>query len=176
MDPDMNKYDLEHVCTGHPLMSAEEFGNIYRQAWDAFYTPEHVETVMRRAAECGIESREILELSLWFYGCQSIEGVHPLQGGIFRRKYRRDRRPTMPIEHPLVFYPRYLWEIASKHTRILALAWTFIRVRSRVERDARMRSSPDTALMPASDTDLEQLQLYNATESAQLALKKVRAA
>jgi hypothetical protein len=176
MDPDMNKYDLEHVCTGHPLMSAEEFGNIYHQAWDAFYTPEHVETVMRRAAKCGIKSREILELSLWFYGCQSIEGVHPLQGGLFRRKYRRDRRPTMPIEHPLVFYPRYLWEIVSKHTRILALAWTFIRVRSRVERDARMRASPDTALMPASDTDLEQLQLYNATESAQLALKKVRAA
>jgi len=74
-------------------MSAEAFRNIYRRAWDAFYTPQHVETVMRRAVECGIKSREILELSLWFYGCQSIEGVHPLQGGLFRRKYRRDRRP-----------------------------------------------------------------------------------
>jgi hypothetical protein len=28
MDPDMNKYDLEHVCTGHPIMSPEEFQDI----------------------------------------------------------------------------------------------------------------------------------------------------
>ena len=39
MDPDMNKYDLEHVCTGHPLMSAREWQDIYHRAWDAFYTP-----------------------------------------------------------------------------------------------------------------------------------------
>ena len=49
MDPDMNNYDLEHVCTAHAKMSAEEWAKIYRDAWDIYYTDEHVETVLRRA-------------------------------------------------------------------------------------------------------------------------------
>ena len=32
MDPDMNKYDLEHVVTTHPLMSKEQWQGIYDQA------------------------------------------------------------------------------------------------------------------------------------------------
>ena len=107
MDPDMNKYDVEHVCTGHPLMSAEEWQDIYDRAWDAFYTPEHIETLMRRAVASGMKSSKIMTMALWFYGCQAFERVHPLQGGIFRRKYRLDRRPGLPIESPFVFYPRY---------------------------------------------------------------------
>src|SRR5207342_1052141 len=31
MDPDMNKYDLEHACTGHPLMSKETWERVYRE-------------------------------------------------------------------------------------------------------------------------------------------------
>ena len=30
MDPDLNKYDLNHVVTGHPLMSREEWEGAYR--------------------------------------------------------------------------------------------------------------------------------------------------
>ena len=30
MDPDMNKYDLEHACTAHPLMSKETWEQVYR--------------------------------------------------------------------------------------------------------------------------------------------------
>ena len=45
---------------------------------------------------------------LEFYGCIKIEEVHPLQGGIFRRKYRTDRRYGMPLESLFVFYPKYL--------------------------------------------------------------------
>ena len=38
MDPDMNKYDLEHVTTGHPGMTASEWQEVYRQAWDLYYS------------------------------------------------------------------------------------------------------------------------------------------
>ena len=38
MDPDMNKYELEHVVTAHPKMSQEEWEAIYRAAWDIYYT------------------------------------------------------------------------------------------------------------------------------------------
>ena len=50
MDPDMNNYDLEHACTGHPVMSKETWERVYADAWDRYYSDAHVETIMRRAA------------------------------------------------------------------------------------------------------------------------------
>jgi hypothetical protein len=49
-----------------------------------------------------------------------FEGVHPLEGGAFRLKFRRDRRSEMKIENPLVFYPRYGWETLTKVLGVLA--------------------------------------------------------
>ncbi|MCH8993275.1 MAG: hypothetical protein IIA44_16175, partial [Acidobacteria bacterium] len=37
MDADMNRYDLEHPTTDHPLMSRETLQNLYRQIWDLYY-------------------------------------------------------------------------------------------------------------------------------------------
>jgi len=175
MDPDMNKYDVEHVCTGHPLMSAEEFHTTYRQAWDAFFTDDHVETTMRRTVASGGESGKILKQALWFYGCQTIENVHPLQGGLFRRKYRTDRRSNMPVESAFKFYPQYLWNIVNKSIRFSALAWKYGRIRSRVEKDLLKHDYMDLALTQASDEDLDNLTIFKATESAKTATGKVRA-
>jgi hypothetical protein len=50
MDSDMNSYDLEHACTAHPRMSKETWLQVYTDAWARYYTDEHVETIMRRAA------------------------------------------------------------------------------------------------------------------------------
>ena len=44
---------------------------------------------------------------MWFKLMIEEEGVHPLEGGAFRLKYRRDRRHGLPLESPFVFYPRY---------------------------------------------------------------------
>ena len=51
MEPDLNKYDTEHVCTAHPRMSRERWQAIYREAWSSYYTPRHMETVLRRAVQ-----------------------------------------------------------------------------------------------------------------------------
>ncbi len=53
MDDDLNKYDLNHAVTSHPLMSREEWRSVYREAWETYYTDEHVETVLRRAIATG---------------------------------------------------------------------------------------------------------------------------
>ncbi len=50
MDPDLNKYDLNHRVTHHARMSDEEWEEAYRAAWLNYYTPEHVRTILRRAA------------------------------------------------------------------------------------------------------------------------------
>ena len=93
MDADLNKYDLNHRVTHHPRMSDAEWEEAYREAWHAYYTPEHMETVIRRAAALpGGRPRAKMRLMLWFYLMYRIEHLHPLEGGIFRLKYRRDRR------------------------------------------------------------------------------------
>src|SRR5918996_166670 len=131
MDPDLNKYDAVQVTTGHPLMSAEAWRDTYQLAWKTFYDPEHVETLMRRARACRIPPRKIAGTALGFYGSMAIEGVHPLEGGWLRRKYRKDRRPGLPVESPFVFYPRYAWETASKAARFSALWLEYRRIRRR---------------------------------------------
>ena len=50
MDPDLNKYDLHHRVAHHPKMSDAEWEEAYRDAWQAYYTPEHIRTILRRAA------------------------------------------------------------------------------------------------------------------------------
>jgi len=56
----------------------------------------------------------------------------------------------MPLESPLVFYPRYALEIVSKHARLLALALRYDRIRRRVESDPAASAYRDQALTPVS--------------------------
>ena len=115
MDPDLNKYDLNHRVSHHPKMSDQEWEDAYRAAWNAFYTPDHIRTILRRAAAIkNGRPKQILSTMLWFKLMIDHEGVHPLEGGAFRLKFRRDRRSGLPIESRFVFYPRYGFEIVSK--------------------------------------------------------------
>ena len=50
MDPDLNKYNLHHRVSHHPIMSDAEWEDAYEAAWDAYFTGEHMETVARRHA------------------------------------------------------------------------------------------------------------------------------
>jgi hypothetical protein len=149
MDPDMNKYDLEHVTTGHPVMTAGEWQKIYRQAWDLYYSAEHIETIFRRAKASGIKPVRLLNHILQFYFTFIQEQVHPLQGGYFRRKVRRSRRSGLARENPLFFYPRRLREIIATHTKLAAFYFYLHKIRRRVERDPRPYIDP--ALTPPTD-------------------------
>src|ERR1700693_5994726 len=51
LDPDMNKYDLNHICTTHPKMSRADWDRAYKLAWQRYYTVDHVETILRRVAK-----------------------------------------------------------------------------------------------------------------------------
>jgi radical SAM superfamily enzyme YgiQ (UPF0313 family) len=174
MDPDMNKYDLEHATTAHPRMSKEEWERAYRLAWETYYTPEHMETVMRRAAAVGISAGKMLFLLVWFTGCTKLEKIHPLEGGYLRRKVRTDRRPGLPIENPLVFYPKYVVDLAAKHVGLARIVWRMAKVRWAIKRDPNASSYMDTALTPVTDEDLETLEMFSVTESAKGAADHAR--
>ena len=174
MDPDMNNYDTEHVTTAHPLMSPQEFRRTYEDAWHAYYTQEHVETIMRRAAASGIKPKKFKILFLFFYGSQAIEGIHPLQSGVIRRKHRRDRRKGRSIENPIVFHSRYAWEMLVKAFRVVSMIRAHKRICRRVENDPNKESYTDLALTPFTEQELETLQIFSATQSAKDAVKNRR--
>lgn len=148
MDPDMNKYDLEHVCTGHALMSKEEWDGVYRDAWARYYTDDHVETVLRRAAVSGLSLKKIADILTVFSGASRIEGVHPLQFGYARRKLRTQRRHGLPIENPLIFYPRRAAEFVTVAARWLTLLRRYRAIMKRVLADPAAAAYTDEALRP----------------------------
>lgn len=155
MDPDLNKYDLNHDVTGHPVMSREDWRETYRAAWETYYTEEHVETVLRRAIATGTSPGKTTFFIVWFKGCIAIEGIHPLEGGFFRRKVRVNRRPGFAIENSFVFYPKYLFETLVKQLRWITL---YIRMRliyKRVKRDPKRFDYMDLALEPVTDNEEE---------------------
>ena len=96
MDPDMNKYDLEHVTTGHPVMTAADWQEVYREAWDLYYSAEHIETIFRRAKASGIKPVRLLNHILQFYFTFIQENVHPAAGRLFPPQIapRAPRRPA----------------------------------------------------------------------------------
>ena len=128
MDPDLNKYDAEHVCAAHPAMSKEEWTDLYNKAWAQYYTDDHVETIMRRAAVSGIKDIKILQWISVFAGAARIEGVHPLQFGLLRRKVRLDRRYGMPIANPLSFYTWRSFHLLKGTLAWLRLVWHYRRI------------------------------------------------
>jgi len=172
MERDLNRYDVVHVTTAHGTMSDDELLAIYQKAWNLYYSPEHVERVLRRSQAWGYDLANMRSKMFGFQAPATIEGIHPLEGGIFRRKYRRDRRPGMRRENPLVFYARYGAEIVSKIVRYTALYWRYRRILEHVRRTPG--TGVDVAMQPVRDGDLDALELFNATAGARAAAEKQR--
>jgi Radical SAM superfamily len=158
LDPDLNKYDLEHVTTQHSNMSTPEWEMLYRDTWKEFYTPEHMETVIRRARATGVSTANMMVLLLWFHFCIVYEKIDPLQGGYFRMKHRRDRRPTLPVEGRFSFYSHFAAEILHKHLKMAQLAWRFHWFQKSLDRDPATKNYNDIALTPDEDTMSESLE------------------
>lgn len=174
MDPDMNIYDLEHICSGHALMSKEEWQDIYNRAWEIYYSPEHVKTLMRRAIASGNRAERIWVHTLQFHGCIRFEKVHPLQGGYFRRKIRTQRREGLPIVNPVIWYPKRLWEILSTYVPFIAYAISLRITCEQIKRELRHKTYSDKSLEKVVDGEEEDLQMFALTSSAKDAVSRAR--
>jgi tRNA A37 methylthiotransferase MiaB len=174
MDPDINRYDVEHVTTAHPRMTREQLQASYDGAWHLYYSPEHIETVLRRAHVSGKVSSRLAGMIFLYYATYAIHGVHPLQGGLFRRKVRKQRRAGMSVESPLAFYPCRLREIVASAASGLRLGWRILRIWRRVLADPAAPMYTDTSLAAAENGCGEKLEMFEATESAQRAVERAR--
>jgi len=175
MDPDMNKYDLNHRVSHHPTISDAEWEETYREAWRIYYTPEHIRAILRRAAAHPKgRVKTVLSTILWFVLMVRFEGVHPLEGGALRLKYRRDRRIGMARESIPVFYARYwggtlvkLW----KYWRVWREANVILK---QVMKAPYRWSYQDLAITPPVDAERDDLDLYHATRGGEAALARQR--
>jgi hypothetical protein len=175
MDPDMNKYDLNHRVTHHAKMSDAELEDAYRAAWAAYYTPQQIRTILRRAAAHRLgRPGTALTTILWFKLMIMFEGVHPLEGGAFRLKFRRDRRHGLPREGRIGFYLRYGMETAAK-------AWGYLKVYRQskailknVISDPERWNYRDVAITEPEELEFDSLDLYHATDGGEGALARKR--
>ena len=161
-----------HVTVGHAKMSRAEWERAYELAWKTYYSWEHIETLMRRAAATGNNVGKIATYALYFKGYHPIEHVHPLEGGVLRLKSRHERRPHLPVEPAWLFYPRYYAETAVKALRWATLAMRLEWLARRVKKDPHRLEYMDQALTPLIN-ETENLELYK-TRSSQAFLDQRR--
>jgi hypothetical protein len=174
MESDLNAYDVEHVCTAHPNMSKAEWEAIYREAWTLYYTPEHIKTLMRRAAATGVPMGSLLKLLVPFASMVGLENVHPLQSGVLRLRHPSERRPGLPRESALVFWLRQAWETLYKHGIWAGMIVRLLILKLSIERDLKARSFMDRALTPVADDDDATLDLLTKTAGAGAAVAHIR--
>jgi hypothetical protein len=105
-----------------------------------------------------------------FHAVPRLERVHPLEGGLFRRKVRRDRRAGMKLENHVSFYSRYAWEMLSKHVRFIGM---YLQYRGALKRALRDKHSViDTAMTPVEQSEFAMLEMYSATRGAKSLVEK----
>jgi Radical SAM superfamily len=174
MDPDLNKYDVEHVCTAHPKMSKQEWEAIYREAWSLYYTPEHMRTLLRRAAATGVPMHSLIKVLVTFATAVRLENMHPLQTGILRLKHPSERRPGLPRESAWIFWPRFVWETFYKHAILTGTIGRLLLLRMNIARDPDARTYTDQALTPVRDDEDLTLDLLTKTTGARAAVAHIK--
>jgi hypothetical protein len=101
-----------------------------------------------------------------------FEGVHPLEGGALRLKFRRDRRHGLPRDNPLVFYARYWGGTARK---VVQYARVYLRCKRMLERALKADDRwtyTDLAIAPPQADEFDALDLYHATTGGEAALAR----
>jgi radical SAM superfamily enzyme YgiQ (UPF0313 family) len=163
MDPDLNSYDVEHVCTAHPKMNRAEWEGIYREAWELYYTPRHMQTLLKRAAATGVPMASLVKVLVTFATAVRLEKLHPLQSGVLRAKRQSERRPGLPRENFFVFWARYLGETIGKHAIFAAAIVWLMAMAMAIARGRKAKDYMDQALTPVGEDGDETLELFTQT-------------
>ena len=160
MEPDLNKYDLCHITCNHPRMSKEEWTYAYSEAWKRYYSWEHCEQIMRRAAALRAFGNNLIAMT-WFKGCIEIENVHPVEGGVLRLKSRLDRRSGLPIEPVWLFYPKFYAEVVSKMAKWFWLYGWMRKLYFKIKHDPKRFEYTDLAISPVAADETETHEMFH---------------
>jgi radical SAM superfamily enzyme YgiQ (UPF0313 family) len=174
MDRDLNKYDLEHAVTDHPKMTRRELQAIYEQAWGLYFTRDHIETLLRRAAATGVPVGSLAKALIQFSWQMQLEKIHPLQSGLFRMKHPDERRPGLPKESAWVVYLRQFRDLLARNAAYARTIWWIQSVRRRIERDPERLNYRDQALSPVDHDEEETFDYLTKTDGAKGAIEHLK--
>ncbi|KAA0700603.1 radical SAM protein [Neorhizobium sp. P12A] len=174
MDPDLNIYDVEHVCTAHPKMTKQEWEGIYQEAWSLYYSKEHMKTLLRRAVATGISLSSLVKVLVSFATTVPLENVHPLQSGLLRLKHPSERRPGLKPVSPLLFWPGFVFETVVKHVKLAGVIGKLAISAYFIAKDPASKTYMDKALTPVADDDDEKLSLFTKTAGGTAAVSHVK--
>jgi len=121
MDEDFNNYDSAHVAVKPERMSAEELMGAYHDAWEQFYSTEHMVNVLRTWRHDRHAYRERLSFFAWYLYASRVERLHPMNCGFWSVRHRNDRRAGLPQEAVLPFWWNRLRVLASRLRGIAGL-------------------------------------------------------
>jgi len=159
MDPDLNTYDVEHVCTAHPRMSKAEWEAIYREAWSLYYSSSHLRTLLWRGAATGLSMGSLVKMLVQFATTVPIENLHPLQGGLVRLKHPSERRPGLPRPDPILFWPAFAFETVRKHAKLAGVGIRLALRARAIARDPAAMAYTDLALTKGKPEEEAKLEL-----------------
>lgn len=108
----------------------------------------------------------------WVQACAQFRGRSSPRSRAFRLKFRRDRRSGLPLENPLVFYPRYLAGIAIKAWRYISFIRQCNAILKEVLNAPDRWTYTDLAITPPKADEFEALDIYHATAGGEAALAR----
>ena len=139
MADDFNTYDSAHVAVAPERMTREELMESYYEAWDQFYSIEHMVKVLK----VWRHDRSYYWNRLFFFAAylyaSRIERLHPMNCGFWTMRFRTDRRPRFGREGVIPFWWNRCRTVVYRLWGIVGLffqleeVWLRSRPKSRVE-------------------------------------------
>jgi hypothetical protein len=75
MDPDFNKRDSFHATIEHPHMSAEQWTEVYQDAWKTFYSKENMIKILSRWSHNPKAYWNLMSIFFWYKNAAVIENL-----------------------------------------------------------------------------------------------------
>jgi hypothetical protein len=139
MHEDFNTYDSAHVAVKPERMSCEELMEAYKNAWEQFYSTDHMVNVLKLWKQDHFSYRERLSFFAWYLYSSRIERLNPMNCGFWTVRRRNERRPGFPKEALVPFWLNRvkalilrLWGIVKLFFQ-LEEVWLRSRQKSRIE-------------------------------------------
>ncbi|MCC6396799.1 MAG: hypothetical protein IT282_07245 [Bacteroidetes bacterium] len=136
MADDFNTYDSAHVAVAPDRMAPEELKESFHEAWDQFYSIEHMVKVLKTwRHDWSAYWNRLFFFAAYLYASR-IERLHPMNCGFWTQRDRNDRRSGFEREAFIPFW----WK---RFTTVSQRVWGIVKLFLQLE-EVWLRSRPKT--------------------------------
>jgi len=146
MDKDFNTYDSAHVAVAPERMTKDELMRAYYDAWDQFYSTDHMVNVLKARRDDWHDYWNRLFFFAAYIYASRVERLHPMNCGFWTVRRRDDRRSGMPRE---AFIPFWLRRIRTLTLRLAGLVRLFFQLE-----EVWLRSRPKSKVEEALEEQI----------------------